>query len=130
MMWNPDDFLKHLYDSQSRAHSFKASTFKEWEQWRIALKEVLIQALALPDRKNLELEPLLLDRVDCGEYFREHIQLTTDSHLKMPIYLLIPKTGKSPSPAIIACPGHGYGYKQLIGLLPDGSARSEGPGIY
>jgi dienelactone hydrolase len=129
-MWNPDAFLEHLYDSHSQTYAFKAKTLEGWGEWRSELKEVLTQALVMPDRKALELNPLLLERIDCGDYYRDHIQLTTDSYLQMPLYLLIPKNGVSPFPAIVACPGHGYGYKELIGLLPDGSIRSEGPGIY
>ncbi|NOU92326.1 prolyl oligopeptidase family serine peptidase [Paenibacillus sp. LMG 31456] len=128
-MWNPDDFLEQLYN-QTPEYAFKAETYDQWAEWRANLKEVLIQALVLPPKSGTDLNPVLIERVDCGEYIREHIQLTTAPHLLMPLYLLIPKSGPLPYPAIVACPGHGYGYKELTGLLPDGSVRPEGPGIY
>jgi dienelactone hydrolase len=138
MMWNPDDFLDQLYANQA-LHAFKAKTQEEWREWRAGLKETLIRAIALPERDDIRLDPVSLERVDCGDYIREHIQLTTDPFLKMPCYLLIPKLisqnmlsqdGHASNPAIVACPGHGYGYKELIGLLPDGSVREGEPGIY
>jgi dienelactone hydrolase len=130
LMWNPDEFLDQLYASHAPKHSFKANTFMEWSEWRTALKEILLKAIVLPPRNDINLQPVVLERVDCGDYFREHIQLTTDPFLKMPAYLLIPKNGKSIHPAVVSCPGHGYGYKELIGLLPDGSVRQGAPGIY
>ncbi|SFK97943.1 Abhydrolase family protein [Paenibacillus sp. 1_12] len=134
-MWNPDEFLEQLYASQTYRHTFKAHTQAEWSEWRAALKERLIQALVLPQRGTVPLNPVSLERVDCGEYIREHIELTTDRYLTMPCYVLIPKhvtpqAGEGTVPAIVACPGHGYGYKQLIGLMPDGSDREDEVGIY
>ncbi|MFD0679576.1 MULTISPECIES: dienelactone hydrolase family protein [unclassified Paenibacillus] len=128
-MWNPDDFLAQLY-KETPAYAFQAGTYDEWAEWRTRLKEVLIQSLVLPPKSDTELDPVLLERVDCGDYIREHIQLTTAPHLLMPFYLLIPKNGSQPYPAIVACPGHGYGYKELTGLLPDGSVRPGEAGIY
>lgn len=137
-MWNPDEFLEQLYVSTARLHTFKANTQAEWSEWREALSERLIQALVLPQRDVVPLNPVCLERVDCGDYIREHIELTTDRFLTMPCYVLIPKSiaahdgaGTAGTvPAIVACPGHGYGYKQLIGLMPDGSVREDEPGIY
>lgn len=137
-MWNPDEFLEQLYDSQTYVHAFKATSKEEWSEWRTALQERLIQALVLPQRDTVPLNPVCLERVDCGDYIREHIELTTDHFLKMPCYVLLPKQVKpqagegseGTTPAIVACPGHGYGYKQLIGLMPDGSVREDEPGIY
>ncbi|MDF2959047.1 MAG: dienelactone hydrolase [Paenibacillus sp.] len=128
-MWNPDDFLEQLY-KDTAVNSFNAKSYEEWTEWRTGLKGALIKALVLPSQPDIEMDPVLLERVDCGDYFREHIQLTTAPLLNMPLYLLLPKNGKPPYPAIVACPGHGYGYKELVGLLPDGSVRSGEPGIY
>ncbi|WP_249864523.1 dienelactone hydrolase family protein [Paenibacillus konkukensis] len=129
-MWNPDAFLEHMLWSKRPAYSFEAKTTEQWSEWRAALKEVLLQKLAVPDGMGQALAPVVLERIDCGDYIRERVQLTTLPHLTMPAYVLKPKQGEAPYPAVIACPGHGYGSKELVGLLPDGSPRLGEPGIY
>ncbi|MFE5324335.1 alpha/beta hydrolase family protein [Paenibacillus sp. NPDC056579] len=129
-MWNPDAFLEQLVFSEPPKYSFSAVDQEQWSEWRASLKEVLVQKLALPDRSRASLSPVLLEKTDCGDYVRELIQLETAPHLTMPCYVLKPKKLKAPAAAVIACPGHGYGSKELVGLLPDGSTRSGEPGIY
>ncbi|TVY11408.1 alpha/beta hydrolase family protein [Paenibacillus cremeus] len=129
MKWNPDEFLEQLY-SEPRQLSFQAASQAEWAEWRASLKAELLKALVLPTRDAAPLEPVTVEAVDCGEYTRELIQLTTMPNLQMPAFLLLPKNGKGPFPAVLTCPGYGYGSKDLGGLLPDGSIRTEEPGIY
>lgn len=129
MNWNPDEFLEQLY-SEPRQLSFQATSQAEWVEWKASLKAELLKALVMPLRDAAPLEPVTVEVVDCKEYTRELIQLTTLPNLKMPAYLLLPKHRKGPFPTVLACPGHGYGSKELVGLLPDGSPRTEGPGIY
>ncbi|MFH5182513.1 dienelactone hydrolase family protein [Paenibacillus sp. TAB 01] len=127
-MWNPDAFLEELLFSAPPRYSFQAADKMQWQAWRSALKEAFLQKLAMPERNQVKLNPVLLERVDCGDYIRERIQLETAPHLSMPCYVLKPK--QAAVPALIACPGHGYGSKELVGLLPDGSVRPGEPGIY
>ncbi|WP_240763180.1 alpha/beta hydrolase family protein [Paenibacillus thalictri] len=129
-MWNPDEYLQQLY-KQTPSLTFTAGSHAEWQQWRAALQQTLIDSLVLPDKGLSGLEPVAVNSKDCGDYVREQVQLTTAPHMHMPAYVLVPKRPlRSPGPAVLACPGHGYGYKELVGLLPDGSERPGGPGIY
>jgi dienelactone hydrolase len=48
----------------------------------------------------------------------------------MPVYLLIPKHGKRPLPAVIAFHGHGYGVKDIVGLWEDGQERDTPDGYH
>jgi dienelactone hydrolase len=129
-MWNPDGFLQHLYAAESPRYAFNVNSLEEWAQWQAGLKKALIEAIVLPPRTGGSMDPVLVERVDCGDYIREHIQLTTLPHLTMPLYMLTPKSGEQSFPAVVVCPGHGYGYKELVGLMPDGSDRPGDPGIY
>ncbi|MBW7454048.1 alpha/beta hydrolase family protein, partial [Paenibacillus sepulcri] len=128
-MWTPDAFLEQIYE-RTPDYSFKSGTYAEWADWRPALVNALKRAIVLPAAEAVNPDPVVLGREDYGAYVREHLLLRTAPHLTMPCYLLIPKNAVPPYPAVIACPGHGYGYKQLIGLLPDGSDRAGEPGSY
>lgn len=54
--------------------------------------------------------PALIDRTDCGSYFREYVQFNTTPHLRVPAFVLIPKGLSKPAPAIVALHDHGGFY--------------------
>lgn len=61
-----------------------------------------------------------------GTYWRLRVEITTIPPLRMPVYVLIPKTNNNREfPAAIAIHGHGYGSKEAVGLNPDYSLRTE-----
>jgi len=75
------------------------------------------------------MEHEVIERVLCDGYIRQRVVITTYAGLRMPLYVLIPDTvGRLP--AIIACHGHGYGSKEIVGLEPDGSDRNGGSGLH
>jgi dienelactone hydrolase len=128
-MWNPDDYLERLYSETKPALSFSGKP-EEWAGWREALKKQFIAALGGFPERPAQLDPVLLERAEYEEYIRERVELTTYDQLRMPVYVLIPKRGEKPFPAVIACHGHGYGSKQIVGLNPDGTDQEGGPGQY
>jgi alpha-beta hydrolase superfamily lysophospholipase len=49
----------------------------------------------------------------------------------MAVYALIPdQLPEGPVPAVIACHGHGYGSREIVGLEADGSNRVGDPGLH
>jgi len=52
----------------------------------------------------------LVERTDCGDYFRENIYFNTTPDLRVPAYVLIPKHAKLPAPGIVALHDHGAFY--------------------
>jgi dienelactone hydrolase len=68
--------------------------------------------------------------VDKGDYVRERVVIRTGPHTAMPVYLLIPKGGRAPRPAVVAFHGHGYGAKDVVGLWEDGSERDTPDGYH
>lgn len=54
--------------------------------------------------------PELLERVDCGDYFRELVHFNTTPDIRVPAYVLIPKRAKLPAPGIVALHDHGAYY--------------------
>jgi dienelactone hydrolase len=127
-VWNPDEYLKHLYESVRPVESFRADSQLEWEEWRGRLRKQLVELLGGFPVEVPSLSPVLLESEDCGMYIRQRIQIQTYPRLYMPIYVLIPKESKGRLGAVIACHGHGYGSKDIVGLNPDGTKKSENPG--
>lgn len=77
------------------------------------------------------LEPRLMERTPCDGYVRERVEIATVDGLRMAMYVLLPDSPATfPAPAVIACHGHGYGSREIVGLEPDGSERSGTPGLH
>jgi acetyl esterase/lipase len=77
------------------------------------------------------LEPRLLERAQCEGYTRERVEIATLDGLRMAMYVLVPdRAATQPAPAVIACHGHGYGSREIVGLEPDGAERAYNPGLH
>ncbi|MFH5182423.1 alpha/beta hydrolase family protein [Paenibacillus sp. TAB 01] len=124
-MWNPDDYLTFLYNSTSLTDRFQGGSQTEWHAWKQSFRERFIQLLGGFPQQAPPLSVTLLESVDCGTYRRERIQIQTFEQLYMPIYVLIPKdAAEEKRRAVIACHGHGYGSRDIVGLNPDGSDKT------
>jgi dienelactone hydrolase len=52
----------------------------------------------------------VVERVDCGDYFREKVYFNTTPDIRVPAYVLLPKRAKLPAPGIVALHDHGAFY--------------------
>lgn len=68
------------------------------------------------------------ERTDCGSYFRERILFSTTPQFRVPAYVLIPKTGRRPLPAIVDLHSHGgmflFGKEKVVDLAPNHPAMA------
>ena len=120
-MWSPNLYLENLYQKCVNQHS---TTYNA--DWQTSLKEKIRKSLGNFDDNKEPLDPVLLEKSDLGTYWRLRVEITTIHPLRMPVYVLIPKSKNNGKfPAVIAIHGHGYGSKEAIGLNPDYSARTE-----
>ncbi|GAA3400549.1 dienelactone hydrolase family protein [Paenibacillus hodogayensis] len=127
-MWHPDDYLEALYRSIKPEFRFRAQSEAEWGVWRSELKERLAASLGgFPDNAA-DLQPKLVEEVDCGAYVRQRVELVTFPGLTMPVYVLVPARRDGRLPAVVACHGHGYGSKEITNLRPDGVSAAMEPG--
>lgn len=130
-MWNPDSYLKKL-----TRHNDLRSSFKEgdnWKDWRFQLQHRFIERLGGFPEESAQLEVELLERKEEEGFIRERVSITTFDGLRMPMYVLYPlrpSADGQPYPAIVACHGHGYGSREIVGLEPDGTSRAGAPGIH
>jgi dienelactone hydrolase len=93
-------------------------------------KEKLIEKLNPYPEVKPDLDPIVLERKDCGEYIRERIEIGTYDDLRMPIYVLIPKRAPRQLPVVLALHGHGYGSRSVAGLSADNQEEEVGTGIH
>lgn len=123
-MWSPDHYFEKLYERVTPSESFQATSQEEWSDWKGRLKRRFVELLGGFPAKNSELFPVLLESEDCKTYIRQRIQIQTYPNLYMPVYVLIPKKCKERMGAVIACHGHGYGSKDIVGLTKEGEEKT------
>ncbi|MFC5449441.1 alpha/beta hydrolase family protein [Paenibacillus aestuarii] len=123
-MWNPDQYVKDLFGGVTPSEHFQATTRQEWSAWRERLRTRFVSLLGGPPADSPKLAPVVLESEDCGDYMRQRIQIETYPGLHMPVYVLVPHERGAQTGAVIACHGHGYGSKDIVGLTPDGAKKS------
>lgn len=124
-----EQYMNKLTGSAPRSLAFRKDL--PFPQWRSELAAALAERLGGFPEIAGELQPVLLERTACSGYIRERIEITTYEGLRMPLYLLIPEQPLSaPAPAVLAIHGHGYGSREVVGLLPDDSDRQGDPGLH
>jgi len=126
-MWHPDAYLTDLLRGIRPEFAFCAPTVEEWALWRDKLKKQFIAALGPVADKAAPLQPREIERTDCGDYVRARVVIQTCAGLEMPMYVLRPAGVNGRRPAVIACHGHGYGSKEIAGLMPDGTTEMTEP---
>jgi dienelactone hydrolase len=129
-MWKPDAFLEKLYTDTLNGREQNNETF---EVHRAGLRTKLQEALGsfTSDECDIPLDPVLLERIDLGDVIRERVEYTTADGLRVPAYVLIPNNhGSSRLPAVLALHGHGYGSREIVGLLPNGTEDNGLNGIH
>jgi dienelactone hydrolase len=61
--------------------------------------------------EKVDFKPEVVERVDKGDYIREKVYFNTTPLFRVPAYVLIPKKGKSPFPAVVDLHSHGAMYQ-------------------
>ncbi|ACT00655.1 dienelactone hydrolase family protein [Paenibacillus sp. JDR-2] len=119
-MWSPDDLLESLYKETIEQHKEQSQAMSN-EERRSSLLESLRGTIGAFPTIAQGKKPRLLERTDCGSYIRERVELSGIEGISFAAYILIPKGLDGPLPGVLAIHGHGYGSREIIGLLPDGS---------
>ncbi|MBD0378632.1 acetylxylan esterase [Paenibacillus sp. WST5] len=129
-MWCPDPYLEHVYRNASEEAGL--SPKRAWNERKAELRQKLIETLGNFNFNpaSADLNPIVLERQDMGDYTLERVVYQTDAHLQMPAYVLIPHRLDGKAPAVLAWHGHGYGSREIVGLRPDGTADEGEPGIH
>ena len=132
MIGQPDTYLAHLYKQNQSRFTFSAQNEADWQRWQESLIHALRDDLGLDhfQKPAAGLQPKLIESVECDGYVRQQIAFEICPDLIVPAYLLLPDKLVKPGPAVLACHGHGYGNRNIVGLAADGSPRSGDPGYH
>ncbi|NIK76199.1 dienelactone hydrolase [Paenibacillus castaneae] len=127
-MWNGDSLLNKLYNEAVSRHQEQSRNELRnvrRTKLRAALRDVIGQFEPNPGHA-----PKLLERVQCDGYVRERVELSATPELAFAAYILIPDEAKGKLPGVLAIHGHGYGSREIVGLLKDGLPAEAEPGIH
>lgn len=91
--------------------AMKARTPAELRVWQKKTTAKLKELTGYDKLRKAPLKPSVTETVDCGDHIRQRAEIQVEPGLFMPFYILTPKTGKAPYPAVICPHGHGVGGK-------------------
>lgn len=123
-----DHFLHQLYDETSFLRD-KQAVGESPVQTKERQKQFLSDSLGTFASQEGH-TPVRLERVECDGYIRERIELCAVPGLTFGAYVLIPTDKSHQLEGVIAVHGHGYGSRQICGMLEDGEVDEGEPGIY
>jgi hypothetical protein len=102
----------------------------DWREWKDSFVDRLRIILGGFPKRHADLDPEVTEQVLCNGYIRQRVAINAYAELRMSVYVLTPNKALSPVPAVIACHGHGYGSKEIVGLESDGSSRKGDSGLH
>ena len=111
--------VDNLYEENSRQFAFHAQTKDAFYEWQQRTRSKLQELLGLTGR-DLSASPLAesLWIVDRGDYHEEKLILHSSEDVKIPIYILQPKT-PPPYKPILAFHGHDPSVQYILGNYPN-----------
>ncbi|NLI60137.1 MAG: dienelactone hydrolase [Clostridiales bacterium] len=127
-MWSPDKYLGTLYRKIRPKFHFDVRHMDEYSRWRDGLRETFARNLGDFLKARPDLNPRVIEEREYRDYFLQRVVYDSDEYLSIPAYILKPKDVSGELPAIVACHGHGYGSKEIVGLNPDGTDNHDDPG--
>ncbi|MGI8991395.1 MAG: alpha/beta hydrolase family protein [Bryobacteraceae bacterium] len=128
--FDPVALSRELYESAPLRLSFHAQSKKEAEAWQKELRAKVTELLGgFPSRAALSnLRPQTLEKRDFPNYTREKFVFESKPGAMVLGYLLMPKSVKTPAPAVICVPGHGRGVDDIVGIDDRGNDRTDKAG--
>jgi dienelactone hydrolase len=119
------EFCLSEYDALRPALAFSAANPAEARAWQRRARARLIERLGGFPSTRAPLNAEVLESRDFGSYTREKLVFDTRTNLGVVGYLLLPKAGKRPLPAVVCVSGHGRGLPDILGLDDEGNPRAE-----
>jgi dienelactone hydrolase len=117
-------FCLSEYDAITPSLSFAATDEASAKRWQQQARRTLIDRLGGFPSSRAPLNAEVLETTDFGSYTREKIVFDTRHNLSALGYLLLPKNGRRPLPAIVCFSGHGRGLYDILGMADDGTQRA------
>lgn len=110
-------FVEALSGGSNFSLSYLVKKYKSPEEFKKTARGAFFKLLYYsPEKTDFNAE--VVERVDKGDYIREKVYFNTTSLFRVPAYVLIPKKGKGPFPAVVDLHSHGafyqYGKEKVI----------------
>jgi dienelactone hydrolase len=111
--------VEQIAQTNPHAYSYLSGRFPSFATFQSEARAKLLELLLYrPD--PVDPRPEVLERVDCGDYVREHVTFATSPATRVPAYVLVPKNLKVPAPAIVDLHSHGgmflFGKEKVVDL--------------
>jgi dienelactone hydrolase len=110
-------FIRSQAVEQNLPLSFLNPRFEDLTKWKKHARSRVFELLQY-EPPSCAPAAELVSSVDEGDYVREQIWFHTTPDLRVPAYVLVPKSGKRPAPGIVALHDHGgfylWGKEKLI----------------
>lgn len=118
-LYSVQPYLQERFDQVGRSLRFRGDEPGDVIEWQRQSRATLRRLIGLDTMKACELAPRVTERVDCEDYWRERVELHVEPGVLMPVYILIPKSGRPPYPVVLAPHGHGGGGKAAVAGVTD-----------
>jgi len=114
--------IRATADRSTSPMSFLRPGFADVEAWKAEARPA-VRSLLHYDPPHCDPAADVLERVDCGDYVRERIEFNTTPDIRVPAYVLVPKSPPGPKPAVIALHDHGgffvWGKEKIVDVQPE-----------
>ena len=108
--------------------SFLNPHFHSVRAWKKQARGKLLELLHYAPAQ-VEAEPEMVERQDCGDYFREKVEFNTTPDVRLPAFVLVPKNIPKRAPAIVALHDHGgfylWGKEKIVGIDGENPALAD-----
>jgi dienelactone hydrolase len=97
--------------------SFNGKSYVDWMVWKREFLACIRHNIGrFP--KRVPLKPEVVERMDCGKYFREKVIFDSEKYSSVPAYVLVPKdvSKNKRRPGILCAHGHGRGKVDVVGI--------------
>lgn len=110
-LYSTHPYLQARWKAVGRQLSFTARTKTEWLAWRRKALVKLKDLTGYDTMIRTPLRPRITEERDFRTYTRQRVEIRTEPGIVSPCFVLIPKQGRPPYPAVLAPHGHGSGGK-------------------
>jgi dienelactone hydrolase len=127
----PSRYFARVYESVARS----TRTPYPLDLDRLSIWQTHLRAL-VTDRLGVSVTPRpapafqVTDVTDQQDHIRSLLTYETERGVPVRTWILTPKDGPGRRPAVIAVHGHGTGVNDIVGLMPNGSTRTEPAGLH
>ena len=122
--FDPVLYTLKAHDAAPLRLAFRATRRQDAEAWQKQLRPKIAELVGGFPAHRTALQPQTLEVRDYPAYRREKFVFESAPGVGVLGYLLTPKAGTAPFPAVVCVPGHGRGVDDIVGIDDKGQDRT------